>query len=199
MKIFNVEIEGLTPLLHHRMSEEALMALLGVKEKKKKPKELRTPREIAEEHAYKTPTGEFYIPMGYISGAFAHVSSDYKQSTSSRKSIKAIAGGVFRPMQEAAILTDAKGKPLKNFEVDIKKATNHKAGAVCVCRPRFDRWRTTFQIQIDDSILSQETALQILEDSGRRAGIGSFRVAKGGYYGQFQVVSWKEIKGKNVK
>lgn len=196
MKLFEVELEGLTPLLHHRMTEDQLFALLGAKSQKKKPKEDRTPREIAEEHAYKTTEGEYYIPSGYISGAFAGVAADYKQKNSIRRSYKSVAGGVFRPVGEFAILFDKKWKPIKKFEVDIRKATNHRAGAVAVCRPRFDEWKTKLQVMVDDSIIDPATALQILEDAGRRTGIGSFRVSKGGYFGQFQVVSWKEVKEK---
>jgi len=193
MQTYSVRIEGVTPLLHHKMTQEELMGLLGIKAKKKKVKEEMTPREIADKHAYKTDTG-YCIPMGYISGAFAGVASDYKQINSPRKSYKSVAGGVFRPTQEFSILKTKDNKTIKSYEVDIKKATNHRAGAVAVCRPRFDDWSCEFDIAIDDDILPQETALQILEDAGRRAGIGSFRVSKGGYYGQFAVTKWKELK-----
>lgn len=194
MKTFQIEIEGTTPLLHHRMTDEQLFGLLGAKAGKKKVKEEKTPREIAESHAYKAQDGSFYIPMGYISGAFREVSSDYKQKNSSRKSYKSIAGGIFRPNEESAILLDPKTKkPIKDFEVDVRKATNHQRGAVAVCRPRFDRWKTEFTVSIDDSTIAWETVLDILQDSGKRSGIGSFRVSKGGYFGQFAVTKWKEL------
>lgn len=193
MKNYQVKIEGLTPLMHHRMTEESLHQLLGTKDKKKKPKEDITPREIAAQHAYKTVDGEFYIPADYVTGAFIHVSSEFKRQDSQRKSYKTIAGGIFRLNEEKAILTTKKGKTIKDFEVDIRKATNHQKGAVAVCRPRFDDWATEFTVSVDTEIIEPETVLQMLEDAGRRAGIGSFRVAKRGYFGQFQVTRWEEI------
>lgn len=193
-KRFEVTLKGITPLMHHRMSEAALFALLGDKGKKKKTKEVKTPREIAEEHAYKSDDGSFYIPTSYICGAFSHVSSDYKQTNSQRKSYKAIAGGVFRPESETATLIDDKGKPIRKYEVDIRKATNHQKGAIAVCRPRFDKWSTKFTIEINSDLLTPETAQEILQDAGRRAGIGSFRVAKSGYFGQFIVECFHPIK-----
>lgn len=192
--MYNVNLEGTTPLLHHKMSDEDKFKLLGAKSGKKKIKEELTPRQIAEKHVYKNTDGSFCIPLGYVSGAFNHVASDYKQKNSGRKSIKAVAGGVFRPIGESATLIDKKKKPIKKFEVDIRKATNYKAGAVIVCRPRFEKWNIQFDVQVDDSILEPEIALQILEDAGRRSGLGSFRVNKGGYFGQFQVIRWKEKK-----
>lgn len=190
MKTYCVKIKGITPLLHHRMTEEDLFKLLGAKSSRKKNKEERTPREIAEMHAYKI--GEkFVIPSGYLSGAFSHVASDYKQSNSKR-SIKAIAGGVFRPQEEFIELWENDENHIKDFEVDIRKATNHKAGAVAVCRPRFDKWQANFTVQVDTDLLPQEVAHQILIDAGKRAGIGSFRVSNKGWFGQFQVTEWLE-------
>jgi len=194
MKTFEVKIEGVSPLLHHRMPEETLFGLLGAKAKKKAVKVEETPREIADKHAYKNKDGSYYIPLTMISGAFQHVSSDYKQKNSARKSIKAVAGGVFRPTEERATLTDKEGKPIKAFEVDIRKATNHLKGAIAVCRPRFDKWNCKFSVQVDDSILEPEVALEILQDAGRRSGIGSFRVNKSGYFGQFSVLEWKDVQ-----
>lgn len=192
MKSFKVELTGRTPLMHHRMTEEALMGLMGPKSKKKLVKVEKLPREIAEEHAYKTTDGKFYIPLDYVSGAFKHVASDYKQ-TSGKKSYKAIAGGIFRPTEPHAVLTDKAGKPLENFEVDIRKATNHQAGAVAVCRPRFDEWKCQFTVEVDESLISPDVALEILQDSGKRSGIGSFRVSKSGYFGQFSVTEWQPL------
>lgn len=194
MKRFKVKITGSTPLMHHRMTEDCIASLLGDKASKKKVKEVLTPREIATKHAYQYDDGTCYIPTGYISGAFLHVASDYKQSNSQRKSYKSIAGGVFRPETEHVILTDDKNKPIKKFEIDIRKATNHKVGAVAVCRPRFEKWNTEFTCTINDDLMTPDTALKILNDAGTRAGIGSYRVAKGGFFGQFAVTEFTELK-----
>lgn len=194
MKLFEVEVTGITPLLHHKMDEEALFKLLGAKGERKQDKEELTPREIAEKHAYKTTDGKYYVPAEYLAGALATVASDYKQKNSTRKSLKQVARGIFRPMEAHSILLDEKGEALTSFEVDIRKATNHQKGAVAVCRPRFDRWKFKTRVQIDDSLVSHETVLTMLEDAGKRSGIGSFRVSRGGYFGQFQVTSFKQVQ-----
>lgn len=192
MKKIRIRIEGTTPLLQHRMNEEELFKLLGSKSEKKKPTEERTPREIADGYAYKNDKG-YYVPMDYLVGAFKSVAADYKQKNSTRRSLKTVAAGVFRPAQDTAQLLDEGGNPITKFEVDIRKATNHQKGAVAVCRPRFDRWHTEFEVMVDDSIMSTDTAQEILQDAGKRSGIGSFRVSKGGYFGQFRVTSWNEL------
>ena len=193
MKRYEIELTGNTPLLQHRMTEEELFGLLGTKTNKKKDKEEQTPRQIADKYCYRKD-GKFVIPTGYIVGAFKNVASEYKQKNSQRKSIKSIAGGVFRPEEEFAELTLKNGKTIKDFEVDVRKATNHQKGAVAVCRPRFDEWKLKTTISIDDDLLSPDVALDILNDAGRRSGIGSFRVSKGGYFGAFGVTKFEEIK-----
>lgn len=180
-------------MLQHRMDEEALYALLGAKTSRKKDKEELTPRQIAEKHVYQNSEGKFFIPAEYVVGAFAHVASDYKQKNSTRKSLKTIAKGIFQPSCAEGILTDESDSPLLSFEVDVRKATNHQKGAVAVCRPRFDRWKTKMKFNIDENLVSQDTVHEILNDAGKRSGIGSFRVSRGGYFGQFRVTEFKEI------
>lgn len=193
MKTYQIEITGTSPLLQHRMPEDQLFALLGAKSEKKKSIEELTPREIADKHAYKAADGSYFVPTEYVVGAFKHVASDYKQKNTSRRSLKTVAAGVFRPVTGTAPLLDENDKPITAFEVDIRKATNHQKGAVAVCRPRFDRWKTKLQVMIDDSIVAPNVCLDILSDAGKRAGIGSFRVQRGGYFGSFVVTSFQEI------
>lgn len=193
MKTIKVKISGTTPLLQHKMTEEELFGLLGAKGSRKKDKEDLTPREIAQKYAYQRKDGTCFIPAEYIVGAFAHVAGDYKQKNSIRKSIKSIAKGIFQPTKGEYDLCDKEGNALTNFEIDVRKATNHQRGAVAVCRPRFDDWHVTAEFMVDDSLVALETVQQILEDSGRRSGIGSFRVSRGGYFGQFRVTEFSEV------
>lgn len=188
-----MKLVGTTALLQHRMTEEQLFGLLGSKSERKKDKEVLTPREIATNHAYQREDKSCYIPAEYIVGAFAHVAGDYKQKNSARKSIKAIAKGIFQPTKGEYELIHEDGSPITDFEVDIKKATNHQKGAVAVCRPRFDKWAVEAEFRVDDSLVALETVQQILEDAGRRSGMGSFRVSRGGYFGQFRIEEFKVI------
>jgi len=204
MKTYLIELTGNTPLMHHRMSEKAQMELLFKnKEKKKKVKDdTRTPRDIAQEAVYQNDDGTYYIPSGYLRGAFSHCAGDYKQ-TSSKKSYKAIAGGVFIPTSDRfTLLHPETNKPIDNFEVQIDKGCNRNMGkgtAVIICRPRFDKWKIKATVMIDNDLISPEMTQQIVEDSGRRSGIGSFRVSNGGTYGMYSVTQFKEINDSDLK
>lgn len=194
MKLIEVEIRGTTPLMHHRFTEDALQSLLGAKTRKLKTDEPLTPRQIAQKHVYETKEGKFYIPSEFISGAMQSVASDYKQENSPRKTLKPVIKGVARVTEPTIILLDHDNTPIASWEVDLRPAKNHQKGAVAVCRPRFDRWKCKFTMSIDDSVVPAKTVHEIIRDSGKRSGIGSFRVSNGGIFGQFEVLAWKEIQ-----
>ena len=201
MKLFEVEIKGLTPLLQRKMSEDILMGLLqNRKGSKIKVEQDLSPREIAENHVYKNEIGQCVFPADYICGALGTVASDYKQksSGSGKKTYKSVIKGVVRPTTHILPLLTDQATPIMDFEVDIRAGTNHNASgsAVAVVRPRFDKWRSSFQIEIDDTIISPDLVHQMLEDAGRRAGLGSYRVSKGGYFGKFSVTKFKELENK---
>lgn len=193
MKRFEIYLKGTSPLLQHKMPEDELFSLLGTKSKKKKDKETLTPREIADRYAYKI-NNTYCIPTAYIVGAFKGIASEYKQKNSQRKSIKSIAGGIFRPDEEFVNLLDNNHKEITSFEVDIRKGVNHQKGAIAVCRPRFDEWNILMTATIQTDFVSEEVILEMLNDAGKRSGIGSFRVSKGGYFGQFIIEKFIELK-----
>ena len=194
MKRFKIKIKGTTPLMHHRMDDAVLLSLTGSKTVRKKDKVEETPRDIAQRHTY-TVGGKFVVPTVQIIGAFKSVASEYKQKNSARKSVKSIAGGIFRPEHEFEPIMDQKGKPIKGFEVDIRRGVNPNGHqTIAIVRPRYDQWSLEMTALVDTELVSEDTFLEILNDAGRRSGIGSFRVSKGGYYGTFNVTSFEQIK-----
>lgn len=194
MKTFYVEVKGITPLMQHRMTEEEVLGLLGTKSKKKVDKVEETPRELAEKRVYRTQEGVCYIPSEHFVGSFVTASSDWKRADSARKSYKSIAASIFRLNEAASLLRDKKNKELKDYEVDVRSAVNHKAGRVAVCRPRFDEWNANFHVTIDTDVMDEKTAQEIFEKAGRTVGIGSYRVGRGGCYGQYAITEWRQIK-----
>lgn len=198
MVIYEAEITGKTPLMMHKMDDEALEKLLGSKTVKGHRSEYKTPREIAERHAYKTTDGKFYVPSEWVMSAIKYVATDYKQKNSARKTYKSLITGAMRPADEYSIIHSKKDEAVDCFEVDIKKGVGMK-GAIAVCRPRFDEWKIRVQFEIEEDLVHVEDALTMLTDAGRRSGMGSYRVNRGGMYGQFLVTEWVEINRKNDK
>jgi hypothetical protein len=52
-------------------------------------------------------------------------------------------------------------------------------------RPRFDNWSAKFVLEIDDELMTLETAHELLNKGGKSQGIGDFRPNKRGPFGRF--------------
>lgn len=194
MKSFNVTIEGVSSLLQHRFSEEAegdsgkatrtVLVSRG------------TPREQAEKNAYRYPDGSLYHPGASIARLLREAAANHKM-TGTRKSAKAVVPAAVIVLDDALPLHEPGGKKkaLSSFEVDSRPVVIPATkGRVMRHRPRLDKWAATFTIQIDESLLPAEFVHQVLEEGGRRLGIGDFRPEKGGPFGRFAITKWQEAK-----
>ena len=187
MKTVSIEIQGITPLLIRRFGEEA--------EQKGNTRRVEiqraTPREQAKKSAYIAKDGTFYFSAASIPGCMKNAGANHK-SIGSRKSLRFVVPSAVSMMTDSVTILNAKG-PAKDFEVDSRPVTIPATkGRVMRHRPRFDRWSAKFELLIDDSLLSVETAHQLLNEAGMSYGIGDFRPEKGGPFGRFRVVKWKE-------
>lgn len=186
MKTYSVTIKGVSPLLVNRFKEQAEVPQ---KMKKAGKKDYGTPREQAEATAYLDDDGRAWVPTTWVKGALATVSSDYKLP-SSRKSVKSVIGGAVIPNEEKAYFLENHTR--KSIEIDSRPCVVQRA-RIMRHRARFEKWSLTVNLQIEDSILDPNNVHEMLCDSGRRAGIGDFRPAKGGPFGRFSVTKWKEL------
>lgn len=187
MKTFAVEIEGISPLLINRFKEQEEVTQHM---KKNGKKDYGTPREQAEATAYLDESTEAcWVPGTWIKGALTSVASDYKLP-SSRKSVKSVIGGAVLCSEEKIYFGE--GYTRKDIEIDSRPCVVQRA-RIMRHRARFEKWHLSFHLEIEDSILGAENVHEMLIDSGRRAGIGDFRAARGGPFGRFLITSWKSI------
>jgi len=189
MKTITVEIRGITPLLIHRFGEDS--------EQKGNTRRVEIkragPREEATKNAYIAKDGTFYFSAASIPSTMKNAGSNHK-SVGSRKSLRFVVPSAVSMMVDGVTILNGKG-PAKDFEVDSRPVTIPATkGRVMRHRPRFDQWRAKFDLLVDDNMLSVETAQQLLTEAGMSYGIGDFRPEKGGPFGRFRIVSWKEQK-----
>lgn len=188
MPTVSVEIAGLSPLLQHRFGEQseaadpvrAALLLSG------------TPREQAECVVYRNSDNQCYFPGQAIARLLREAGGSHKQK-STRKSVKYIVPAAVIVPEDAVLILDELGKPVEDFEVDSRPVTIPATkGRIMRHRPRFDLWGASFLLEVDETVLPVALIHQLLEEGGRRIGIGDFRPEKGGPFGRFAVVSWTE-------
>lgn len=188
LKLIDVQVQGVTPLLMNRMSEEQL---LQIRSGAKKPKSKRTeesPREEAARKVYTLPTGEPYFPtenlMSALIAAGQYVRLDGKRQASTTKS--SLVPG-FLALQDPYLLLHP-----HTWEVDIRAGRNPNGGeAVCLVRPRFDKWSFEVAVLLDTVVVGETTCRDLFEIALSRVGLGDFRPQRKGIFGRSVIVAWK--------
>jgi hypothetical protein len=149
-----------------------------------------TSREQAEACAYRHQDGTLFVPGTWFSRAMIGAGSYYKQR-GSRKSLMYLVPAAVFVMTDAITLTDNEGHQVKDFEVDARPVTIPATkGRIMRFRPKIEIWHARIPMEIDTDIIPVEQAHQLLEDAGRRQGVGDFRPEKRGPFGRFMITGW---------
>lgn len=169
-----VTIEGISPLLMHAYPLAPIEAL-----------EKRPPEEQAELAAYRDPeTKELYIPGIAIQRALVSGASFSKGK--GRASLQKVAAACIFVNPERV------GLGTKHYEIDARPAVVPATrGRVMRYRPRLDRWRASFEISYDPTLLTEVQLRRIVDDTGSRVGLLDFRPERKGPFGRFHVIEWK--------
>ncbi len=61
-------------------------------------------------------------------------------------------------------------------------------------RPRLDQWSFSFTLDIDTTVFDPKLIRSVVDDAGKKIGLGDFRPQRKGPFGRFVVVEWKEMK-----
>lgn len=191
MKIVEVEIKGTTSLMQRRFTEKDEVP----GSTRATHIEYGTPREEAEKSTYRHPLHpeQFWFPGAAIARMMREVASGHKIK-GNRKSAKYIVPAAVIVLEDYIVIFNGT-KPVKDYEVDSRPVVIPATkGRVMRHRPRFDEWSAHFSLRINEKILEPKFIHQLLVEGGQQNGIGEYRPEKGGPFGTFQVVAWKERK-----
>lgn len=190
--VYNVEIQGISPLLMHRWAEASEINSDGGT-RKIHISEV-DPRTQAEQVAYRHPDGWLYMPGAAIARMLCEAGGSHKQK-GSRKSLKFVVPAACLVLEDAIPLLNAVGSErLTDFEVDSRPIVIPSTkGRIMRHRPRINAWRMEFSLDVDVSLIDQSTVHTLLSEGGKQLGIGDYRPEKRGPFGRFQVVRWEEL------
>jgi hypothetical protein len=188
MKTVEVTIEGVTPLLMNRFNEENEVKIAsGISATIVGSK--GTPREQAIKTAYIDNEGMLYIPgpnvfRSIIEAGKYHKAGKIKGTTQKSSMIPA---GI--SLNEVILSLNT-----TTFEVDSRSVVIPSTGGrIMKHRARLDEWRLTFTLEIDGAMFDVHFVRQLIDDAGRRVGLGDYRPDRKGPFGKFKVVNWKEV------
>lgn len=177
-KTVQCEITSLSPLL---MNAFPLVPLEAADKKS---------AEVQAEHAaYRNPkTKELYVPAVAIQRALIGGAS-YSKGKGRASLVKPAAACLLVSSGEYV------GLGVNKYVIDSRAVVIPATkGRVIRHRPRFDEWHLSFELQFDDSLLSEVQVRQIVDDTGKNVGLLDFRPEKKGPFGRFVVTAWKVTK-----
>jgi hypothetical protein len=181
IQTIQVTLKGITPLLMHRFPLEPIEAI------EKKPAE-----EQAEYAAYRHPeTRELYIPAVAIQRALI-AGGAYVKRKGSGTMAKSVA---------ACVMVNGDGEYVllgtDKYKIDKRAVTIPATkGRIVRSRPRLDEWQVSFELEYDDSLLSEPQMRAVVDNTCSRVGLLDFRPEKKGSFGRSMVTKWEPVKGK---
>lgn len=185
-KRISVTIEGVTPLLCNKFTDEAqqkatsgnTISTVG---------DRGTPREIAEAKIYTDIDGDACIPQPNILRCVIDAGKYFK------------AGKSKVTTQKSSLIPsclDIEGVSFKithkePWTIDTRPVRIPATGGRILChRACFNDWRLSFEVTLDTTVLSVKLLREILDKAGRAVGLGDFRPDCKGPFGKFCVVVW---------
>jgi len=185
---YKVKIRSATPYMQHRMDDQSLedweknRGLIVERDDIAKEDVVR-----AEYHCY-TEGDDYYIPSEHFRQALIGAGTYIKSKVgASSKSMKYIVAATFMVTPEKIALPQ--------FDcIDKRSAVNRNNKArIIVIRPKWTQWSAEFELQIRNTTITKATIEKLFEYAGCYVGIGSFRPANTGLFGQFELESLTKI------
>lgn len=180
MKTITITVDGLTPLLMHNPAGMSSTAGPGLSAK---GKDIPTPEAEAEAGTYRLPDGALALPSFAFRGALLSAAKGRKIGKNFATSL--VKGSVF-VTSELTPINHTDGTPLKEYEIDMRRAMIGKAG-ITRCRPKVDPWSADVEFEVDEDFISDEHVHELMVIAGRTIGVGDFRPEKSGPFGRFTV------------
>ncbi|WP_431861374.1 hypothetical protein [Azospirillum sp.] len=199
MKII-VQITGIAPLLMNRFTEANEVQVSGGTTVSFKG-DKGTPRQQAEPKRYADDQGRLYIPGPNIFAAIIAAGTFHKAGKSKLTTMKTslIPAGVMVD-DVVCLLTDAAENPLTEWEVDSRSVVIPSTGGrIMAHRPRVDAWCATFSLDVDTTMFSPNLIRAVVDDAGKKIGLGDYRPARKGPFGRFVVTKWEVAESDVLK
>jgi hypothetical protein len=187
---FRAEIHGVTPLLMNNPASMSMSADAKAKGKKSIP----TPDEEAAAKAYRLPSGDLCMPTVMLFQSMIEAGKLLNDPDNPRRRISyKIAAALFPPAAEGFPLLNGKGKPLRDYAIDVRRAVVQGSG-IQRARPRIEiPWSVKFAMGFDADLVSGDVLYMVLATAGKQVGVMDYRPQKKGPYGRFQVDSFDVV------
>jgi len=176
----SVTIEGTTPILFNRFRDVAI-------EGKSKKRTGAMAETDIEDKLYQDEKGKTLLPSVYIKNCITEASKQFKIVGKGKATYSKLVASTVDI--EPFMIEMGVGK----YDVFRISAVNPMTkGRMMTERPRYTKWKASFEIVLNDPSVPISVINEILEHSGKYVGIGDWRPGKKGMFGKFLIAQFKE-------
>jgi hypothetical protein len=192
MKQVMVTFSGVSPLLMNPATDDLLDQLFGGAGARKPKDPTMTMDKAAAGKVIRNEDGIIGIPALYLFSCLVEagrqVKIDSKRAISTKDSSLLPS---FLTIEEFFLPFVDQGV---EWKTDKRRGKLPKDGtAVCIVRPRFEKWSFGVTFAIDENAVAMEKVRDLVDRAGNSVGLGDFRPACRGPFGRFKVVEWEVI------
>lgn len=184
----SIRIEGTTPLICNKFTDAAAEAASNGTRTSMAATDRGTPLEIARSKLYGLDPDKPTMPQPNLLRCLVEGGRFHKAGKTQITTAKSSLLYSCFDVQEAD-LPIIHEQPWKVDTRPVRIPTT--GGRILAHRPMFDDWALVFTLILDPTIVSPKLARQIIDDAGKRIGLGDFRPACKGPYGRFVVTRWQ--------
>ena len=197
MEIVKVEIQGTSPLLMNKFTDATALQVSGNTSTVLTGNK-GTPREQAEKKLYADEHGVLHLPGPNIFRAIIDAGAFHKAGRTKITTHKSsLVPAAVALVELACPLRGPDGDP--KWEVDSRSVVIPATGGRVMChRPRLDAWQIAFTLEVDTSMFATPLVRQLVDDAGKRIGLGDFRPSRKGPFGRFVVTKWEAAKATKI-
>lgn len=178
----SVTIEGTTPLLFNRFRD---VAIEGKSKKRTGP----IAETDIEDKLYLDKDKKVILPSVYVKNCITEASKQFKIVGKGKATYSKIVASTVE-IEPFMI-----GLQASKYEVFRISAVNPMTkGRMMTERPRFPKWKASFEIILNDPSIPTLVINEILEHAGKYVGIGDWRPEKKGMHGKFLISQFKKLE-----
>jgi len=190
MKRINIRIEGVTPLLMNKFTDEAQQSATSGRNKSLRG-DRGTPKEQAEKLLYTnddTTDGQVIVPQPNVFRCILDAGKFFKNGKSKVTTQKSSIIPSCVSMEEMYFPLDYK----EDWKVDTRPVRIPSTGGrIQKHRPCFHKWGLNFELLLDEQEMGEKMLRDIIDKAGMAIGLGDFRPDCKGIFGKFKVTEWK--------
>ena len=188
MKVYKIEIKGVTPMVYNRQKIEIRNMIKGLKKDQLEENELKNWKMKAE-----TNNGNAIIPPEWIIGCLVNSAKETRMipwfATSKNQTYTKYISNI--KISPGKPIVAGKAKDLKRKDAMLSsQGKSNMGGKVLRCHPILEEWDAAFELVDTVERMKLEELKELLAWGGTAVGIGDQRIFN---FGRFEVKNIEEV------